>query len=148
MYRLLKILACIVILALSTALLVLRNAAADNTMGLDVVGYNHTDHDIGGFSVNGEAGSYLGKHEGGGGFSCCVSLPAKYTPGMTVKVTWTDEYNKNPQSRTVAVPTFGPKDTGVFAVHFLRNGEIKVFITDLVFLSNPDYPLKGDEARM
>ncbi|MGF6753542.1 DUF3304 domain-containing protein [Paraburkholderia sp. GAS42] len=147
MYRLLKILACIVILALSSALLIHRNAEADGTMGLDVVGYNHTDHDIGDFSVNSEAGSYVGKHEQHG-FSCCVSLPAKYSPGMTVTVTWTDEYNKNPQIRAVPVPPFKPKDTGVFAVHFLRNGDIKVFITDLVIISNPDYQLKGDEARM
>jgi len=147
MYRILKIVGCIVVLALSTALLVHRNAAADDTMGLDVVGYNHTDHDIGDFSVNNGAGSYVGKHDQHG-FSCCVSLPAKYTPGMTVTVTWTDEYNRNPQSRTVAVPPFGPNDTGVFAVHFLRNDDIKVFVTDLVLLSNPDYPLKGDQARM
>ena len=147
MYRILKIIACIVILALLSALLIHRNAEADGTMGLDVVGYNHTDHSIGDFSVNSEAGSFLARHEQSG-FACCVSLPAKYTPGMTVTVTWTDEYNKHPQSRTVPVPPFGPKDTGVFAVHFLCNGEIKVFVADLVFLSNPDYPLKGDEARM
>jgi len=100
MYRLLKMFGCIVILALSTVLLVHRNAAADDTMSLDVVGYNHTDHDIGDFSVNSETGSYVGKHDQHG-FSCCVSLSAKYTPGMTVRVTWTDEYNTNRQSRTV-----------------------------------------------
>jgi len=148
MYRIIKILGCTGILALSTALLAHRNATADDTMGLDVVGYNHTDHDIGDFSVNNEAGTYLGKHEGGGGFTCCASLPAKYKPGMTVTVTWTDDYNRNPQSRTVPVPAFGPKDTGLLAVHFLRNGDVKVFVTDLVFISNPDYPLKGDEAQM
>jgi hypothetical protein len=147
MYRLLKILACVVVLALSTALPVHRNAAANDAMGLDVVGYNHTDYSIGDFSVNEEAGSFLARHEQSG-FACCVSLPAKYTPGLTVMVSWTDEYNKNRQRRTVAVPPFGPKDTGVFAVHFLRNGEIKVFVTDLVFITNPDYPLNGDEARM
>ncbi|MCP3723236.1 DUF3304 domain-containing protein [Paraburkholderia sp. CNPSo 3272] len=147
MYRLIKILACIEILALSSALLIHRNAATDDTMGLDVVGYNHTDHSIGSFSVNSEAGSFLAKHEQGG-FACCVSVHAKYTPGMTVTVRWTDNYDKNPQSRTVTVPPFRPKDTGVFAVHFLRSGEIKVFVTDLVLTTNPEYPLKGDEAKM
>ncbi|WP_322028895.1 DUF3304 domain-containing protein [Paraburkholderia sp. J76] len=147
MNRLLKILAFVAILALSGALALHRTAKADETMGLDVVGYNHTDHDIGSFSVNSEAGSYIGKHEQGG-FACCVALPAKFSPGMTVTVKWTDAYNKNPQSRIVTVPPFSPKDTGVFAVHFLRSGEIKVFVTDLVFITNPDYPLKGDEATM
>jgi len=146
MYRLLKILACIAILALSTALLVHRNAAADGPMGLDVVGYNHTDHSIGDFSVNEEAGSFLARHEQGG-FACCVSLPAKYTPGMTVTVTWTDEYNKNRQSRTVPVPPYTPEDSGMFAVHFLSGGQIKVFVT-MYGPRHPNYPLKGDDARM
>jgi hypothetical protein len=121
--------------------------AADDTMGLDVVGYNHTDHDVDGFPVDGGAGSYLGKHEGGGRFACCVSQPVKYTPGMTVTVTRTDEYNKSPQSRTVPVPPYTPEDSGKFAVHFLRDGQIKVFVT-MLGPRHPNYPLKGDEARM
>ena len=145
MYRLLKILGRIGILALSTALLALRKAPADDTVGLDVVGYNHTDHSIGDFSVNREAGTFLARHEGGGGFTCCVSLPAKYTPGMTV--TWTDEYDEHQQSRVVAAPPYTPEDAGMFAIHFLRDGQIKVFVTMLAPW-HPNYPLTGDEARM
>ena len=33
------------------------------------------------------------------------------------------------------------------AVHFLRNGEVKVFAT-MYGLSHPDYPLQGEEATM
>ncbi|MGF6775423.1 DUF3304 domain-containing protein [Paraburkholderia sp. GAS334] len=146
MYRLLKILACVVILVLSTALLVHRNAEADDTMGLDVVGYNHTDHSIGSFSVNSQGSSFLARHEQGG-FACCVSLPAKYKFDMTVTVTWTDEYDEHPQSRVVAVPPYTPEDGGMFAVHFLRDGQIKVFVT-MLGPRHPNYPLKGDEARM
>ena len=146
MYRSIKFFAFVLILALSSALLIHRNAVADDTMGLDVVGYNHTDHDIGGFSVNGEAGSYVGKHEQGG-FACCAALPAKYAPGMTVTVKWADEYNRNPQSRTVTVPPYRPEDGGMFAVHFLRDGQIKVFVT-MYGPKHPGYPLQGEEARM
>ncbi|GFZ92196.1 DUF3304 domain-containing protein [Dyella caseinilytica] len=121
--------------------------AADDTMGLDVVGYNHTDHSIGDFSVNGEAGSFLARHSGGGGFACCVSLPSQYTPGMSVTVTWTDTYNAHPQSRVVVVPLYTPEDGGHFAVHFLRNGQIKVFVT-MYYPEHPNYPLKGDEVPM
>jgi hypothetical protein len=32
-------------------------------------------------------------------------------------------------------------------VHFLRNGEIKVFVT-IYMTWHPNYPLKGDEAKM
>jgi hypothetical protein len=36
---------------------------------------------------------------------------------------------------------------GRFAVHFLRDGNVKVFVT-MMSLHHPDYPLKGDEARL
>ncbi|MBB3255534.1 hypothetical protein F4827_000259 [Paraburkholderia bannensis] len=122
-------------------------ASSAETMGLDVVGYNHTDNSIGSFSVNGQGGSFLARHEGGGGFTCCVTLPAKYTPGLAVTVTWTDTYGEHPQSRVVAVPPFERKDAGMFAVHFLRDGQIKVFVT-MYGPRHPDYPLKDDEAKM
>ena len=118
----------------------------DDRMGLDVVGYNHTDHDIGDFNVNDAGGAYEGKHEGGKA-TCCISLPAKYRPGMTVQVTWSGLEVGTPQTRTVVVPPYGPHDTGEFDVHFLRNGQVKVFVTMLGPL-HPDYPLKGDEAKM
>jgi hypothetical protein len=120
--------------------------AGDETMGLDVVGYNHTDHSIGSFSVNGRGGSFLMSHKGGGGFVCCVSIPRIYKPGMTVTVRWTDEAGDNPQERAVVVPPYTPADGGMFAVHFLRSGEIKVFVT-MLGLGHPDYPLKGEEAK-
>ncbi|WP_240669160.1 DUF3304 domain-containing protein [Dyella sp. M7H15-1] len=121
--------------------------ASNDRMGLDVVGYNHTDRDIGWFSVGNGGGGYLGKHEGGGGFVCCISIPRKYKPGMTITVRW-GGVDRETQEQVVEVPPYTSKDTGVFAVHFLRNGSVKVFATDLVFLSNPDYPIKGDEAKM
>ncbi|GFZ92206.1 DUF3304 domain-containing protein [Dyella caseinilytica] len=141
----LKKLAVVLMLVLLSGLLA-GCQAADHTMGLDVVGYNHTDHDIGDFSVNGEAGSFLARHEAHG-MACCVSLPSRYTPGMSVTVTWTDTYNAHPQSRVVAVPPYTPEDSGAFAVHFLRNGDIKVFVT--MHLPYPDqYPVTADEAQM
>jgi predicted small secreted protein len=121
--------------------------AANDAMGLDVVGYNHTDRDIGRFTVANGGGGYLGKHEGGGGFSCCASIPRLYKPGMTVTVRW-GGVEVETQERVVEVPPYTPEDGGVLAVHFLRNGGIKVFVTMYVFLSHPNYPLKGDDARM
>ena len=133
-------------LMLLVALCVSLAACADDRMGLDVVGFNHTDHDIGDFNVNDAGGAYEGKHEGGKA-TCCISLPAKYRPGMTVQVTWSGLEVGTPQTRTVVVPPYGPHDTGEFDVHFLRNGEIKVFVT-IYMTWHPNYPLKGDEAKM
>jgi Protein of unknown function (DUF3304) len=133
-------------LMLLVALCLPLAACGDDRMGIEVVGYNHTDHDIGDFSVNDAGGAFEEKHHGGKA-TCCISLPAKYQPGMTVQVSWTDEIGEHPQTRTVVVPPFGPHDTGEFDVHFLRNGQVKVFVT--MYMSwHPNYPLKGDEAKM
>ena len=119
----------------------------NDSVPLEVVGYNHTDRDIGDFYVNGGWGSLLMKHSGGGGFTCCISVPPIYKPGMTVTVTWTDEAGENPHSREIPVPPYGPNDFGHFAVHFLRDGQIKIFVT-AYYPKHPLYPLKGDEAKM
>jgi hypothetical protein len=120
--------------------------ASDDAMGLDVTGYNHTDKDIGFFSVDGQGGSFVIRH-GQGGFSCCVSIPSKYTTGMTVTVRWGGEEIGKTQERVVAVPPYRPEDGAIFAVHFLRDGEIKVFVT-MYLLGYPKYPLKADEAKL
>ncbi|HET7329374.1 DUF3304 domain-containing protein [Dyella sp.] len=119
--------------------------ASDDTMGLDVVGYNHTNQDIGWFAVANGGGGYLGKHEQGG-FACCASIPRKYMPGMTVTVRW-GGVDRETQERVVEVPPYTSADGGHFSVHFLRNGDIKVFVT-MYYPRHPDYPLKGDEAKM
>lgn len=116
-------------------------------MELEVVGYNHTDHDIGFFTINGQGGTYVGKHKGGGHFTCCVSIPSKYVPGMTVTVRWSAEEFEGTQERVVKVPPYTPDTTGVFAVHFLRSGDVAVFAT-MYALQHPNYPLKGDAAKL
>jgi hypothetical protein len=116
-------------------------------MPLEIVGYNHTDTSIGWFHVNETGGPFVMKHKGGGKFTCCLSIPSTYKPGMTVQVGWGGQSVGITQERTVTVPPYGPKDGGEFAVHFLRDGQVKVFVT-MMSLRHPDYPLKGDEAKM
>lgn len=125
-------------------LLVFPLAACSQEMAsVEIVGYNHTDHSIGSFGVNGYGSIFQGRHSGGGKFTCCVNVPLKYKPGMSVKIDWTDEKGENPQVRTVLVPPYLPKATSTLAVHFLKGGEIKVFVTKYG-LGHPDYPLKGE----
>jgi len=121
-------------------------ACSEEKVGMDLVGYNHTDYEIGHFSVDESGGTYLGPHSGGGGFVCCVSVPRKYKSGMKVRIRW-DGKDDVVYDRIVDVPPYKPEDTGLFAVHFLRNGEVKVFVTSYT-PGHPDYPLKGDEAKM
>jgi hypothetical protein len=47
----------------------------------------------------------------------------------------------------VPVPKYDAKTAGSLNVHFLHNGEVKVFITKYT-LGHRDYPLKGKEAEM
>lgn len=121
------------------------SACEERLVATNVVGYNHTDQDIGHFTVDGRGGAYLGAHEGGGGFVCCVAVPASWRPDLTVKIGWTDDHDKNYRERVIAVPRY--HEIGHFSVHFLRNGEIKVFVT-MYALWSPHYPLKGLEARL
>lgn len=49
--------------------------------------------------------------------------------------------------RVVEIPKYDLKNADLFSVHFLRNGEVKVFVTGLL-LGHRDYPLKGKDAEL
>ncbi|NML32736.1 DUF3304 domain-containing protein [Paraburkholderia antibiotica] len=120
--------------------------AKSDTIGLDVTGYNHTDKDIGFYSVNGQGGSFVARH-GQGGSACCVSIPEKYIPGMTVTLRWGGEEIGKEQERVVSVPPYTADTAGHIAVHFLKNGDIEVFVT-MYYPENANYPLKGSAAKL
>ena len=53
-----------------------------------IVAINHTKWAINHFSVDGQSGiDIIGPYQGGGG-GCCYGVPAKWRPGMTVKIDW------------------------------------------------------------
>lgn len=124
---------------------------ASQTVTLSLVGYNHTDSGIGYYKVqveNGEGASagFLDAGAGGGGKTCCLSLP-KWHAGLKVKVTSQRTVGKELLlvEEVVPVPQWDPKKASRFNVHFLRTGKVKVFVTSSE-LSSDDYPLKGEEA--
>ncbi len=114
------------------------------TFGVGIVGYNHTDFGID-FYVNGSMGGGIGPNGGGGRHACCVSLPAHYKPGMTVHVLWKSTVESPDgnafKERDVRVPAYEAKNVGLFAVHFLKNGEIKVLAAGQYY-GHPEYPIK------
>ena len=118
-----------------------------NTLSTSLVGYNHTNQSVGHFAVNGVDGGFLGPHEGGGKFSCCASIPSQWHTGLTATVGWTDLNDEHYQERIVAVPPYEAKEAAQFSVHFLRTGDIKVFVTRYG-LRNPNYPLQGPESTL
>ncbi|SFO76515.1 Protein of unknown function [Cupriavidus sp. OV096] len=134
-------------LALLAGLCLPLTGCTEDRMTLNLVGYNHTDRSIHRYGVNEYGGGHLQAHRGGGGFTCCISIPRAYKPGMTVTVWGSDWDGKNAIRRVVEVPRYGPDEGGRFAVHFLRSGEVKVFVT-MMGLGHPDYPLKGEDAEL
>ncbi|MBA6041757.1 DUF3304 domain-containing protein [Pseudomonas carnis] len=111
-----------------------------------VVGYNHTDTTIVQFVLDGGGGeSFIRAHRGGGSTSCCTSIPDRWHPGYEVAIEWTTDL-ENFKQKVVAVPEYDARASRM-AVHFLRNGDVKIFVTSLS-LGHPDYPLTGPEAGL
>jgi Protein of unknown function (DUF3304) len=121
------------------------SAKRGKTVSADLTGYNHTDKTIAAFYVDGQWGGNVFPGTGGGSFVCCISLPAPWREGTKVTVSWEDHELKT-HSREVLVPRYDDRGGGM-TVHFLRDGQIKVFV-GMTFLGHPDYPLKGKESEL
>ncbi|ERH62344.1 membrane protein [Pantoea dispersa EGD-AAK13] len=129
-----------------------------------IVAINHTKWAINHFSVDGQSGiDAIGPYQGGGG-GCCYGVPAKWRPGMTVKVDWETGVGdmdgfpgfgddarylawekkmkaQNKQHRTVVpVPDYTGQKTCGITVHFLPCDEVKV-TTSCVSPGRPGYPI-------
>ena len=131
---------------------------------------NHTKWAINHFSINGQSGiDIIGPFQGGGG-GCCFSVPARWTPGMTVRVDWesgeasTDDFpgyenwNKylewekkikashRQHSKTVPLPDYNGQDVCGITVHFLPCDDVMV-TTSCYTYGSPSYPIK-EPVRM
>ncbi|MFK3841026.1 DUF3304 domain-containing protein [Serratia sp. NPDC087055] len=126
---------------------------------------NHTQWAINHFSVDGQSGiDIIGPYQGGGG-GCCYGVPAKWRPGMTVRVDWQsgeastddfpgyqdrakylawekkiDESNRN-HSKIVPVPDYSGQKTCGITVHFMPCDEVKV-TTSCANYGHPEHPIK------
>jgi len=148
------------------------NPTATKPITVGITGYNFTAEGVQEYDVNGMRGSNLPPYGGGGSTSCCVSLPAKWTPELKVKVSWTmghytlpwekrkkmsvDEeaaccWVQRTLSKFVPVERYG-EEGGRLQVFFLANDEIRVWVSNIGLLS-PDhpshmsYPKKPDTAE-
>jgi len=142
-----------------------ENESAGRGGGGSIKAVNHTKWAINHFSVNGQSGiDIIGPWQGGGG-GCCYGAPAKWTPGMTVKVDWQTgvggmagfpgfdkweaylEWKKKMKaqnrehSQIVAVPDYSGQDTCGITVHFLPCDQVKV-TTNCYAYGSPEYPIK------
>ncbi|MDN2672026.1 DUF3304 domain-containing protein [Janthinobacterium sp. SUN026] len=121
---------------------------------VNLSGYNHTDHGVGSYEVTLQNGAtagagYLDAGQGGGGLTCCLSIPRVWQAGMTANIVMhTIKNGKDIRvEQTVPVPKYAPADAGRFVVHFLHDGSYKVFVTKYS-LGHRKYPLSGKEAEL
>ena len=145
------------------------NAAKPVTVG--ITGYTFTSEGIQEYYVNGMRGSNLPPYGGGGSTSCCVSLPAKWSPDLTVKVEWITGHWTAPMDQiqamdiseaikcclarrtlTKVVPVERYEEGGLVQVFFLPNDEIKVWVYDPgpqnpSHRSDMGYPKKPDTTE-
>lgn len=142
------------ICALLPAALVLAAIGAPSTTVLEITAYNHTDQGVGSYSVSTPGGDrvgagYLDAGAGGGGYTCCISVPSVWRPGLAVTVSYVTIVNnaKKTLVHVVSIPQYDTKTANTMIVHFLRNGDVKVFVTGIM-LGHRDYPLKGKEAEL
>jgi hypothetical protein len=138
---------------------------AQNAQAGTIDGINHTHWAINRFSVEGRSAlDIIGAYQGGGG-GCCYIAPARWQPGMTVRVDWetgvaySDDFpgftdrpkyfawkkkinaQKRQHSKTVPVPDYtGQKVCGI-TVHFLPCDELQVS-TSCYAYGSPEYPIK------
>jgi len=151
----------LIVLAMLVAALGLAacSPTAAKPVAVGITGYNFTAEGVQEYYVNGMRGSNLPPYGGGGSTSCCVSLPAKWTPELTVKVSWTigdytlpwsklepmtpDErsaccWRQRTLSKVVPVKRYDER-VGRVQVFFLANDQIQVWVSNVGLLS-PDHP--------
>jgi hypothetical protein len=128
-----------------------------------IEGYNHTSAAINWFTVDGNGGSNFGPYLGGNSQTCCIALPRKWRPGLTVLVEWekdpsphdyatiterrfSDAWTKRMEefelkntrhSATVEVAPY--EELGLLNVHFLPCDQVKVSAS-LTYLGMPNHP--------
>lgn len=123
-------------------------------ISVSLTAYNHTENGVGSYIVtladgtSVEAG-YLAPGEGGGGETCCLSIPLVWKSGMKATISMHILKNGKPirVEKMVAIPRYNSSDAGRFVVHFLHDGSLKVFVTKYS-LGHRKYPLSGKEAEL
>lgn len=135
----------VALLLLSICLFLSSGCQKKKSFPVGVAAYNHTDKTIVDFEINDDGvGRAIFPHSGGG-VTCCLSMPAKWHQGQLLKVRWATKLNAPYEEQVVSVPKYMEVDG--FSIHFLRSGEVKVFVSRYR-LGSPQYPLTGPEAGL
>ena len=144
-------------IALLTGITLMSTACSKEPAGVsaNMTVYNHMVTGVASYGVELSTGSsidagYVAPGEGGGAITCCLTLPLVWTPNLTatIKKNLFDKDGKLVATfKTVPVPKYASPPPAQFVVHFLFNGNVKVFATEYS-LHHGKYPLRGKEAEL
>ncbi|MBG6029450.1 DUF3304 domain-containing protein [Proteus hauseri] len=134
-----------------------RTKPENSILGAGLQGYNHTQFEISGFSINEGYGSI-------GGTVCCVMIPEKWRPNLIAHIQWkkvdttkfppppdfdqVEAYkrwkqqlrdNTSTHEAWVPIPQYDKEVCGV-DVHFLPCDEVKI-TTSCYSYGDPEYPI-------
>ncbi len=121
------------------ALSACEGRAKERTVGVTLTGLDHLpEHlSIQEFSVNGVSGHQAGK---GGSQVCCLSLPARWRPGIKMRVAWavTNWRDKVYSLHETEVELERYSEVGKLYVHFLPDGSVRA-VSSLEYPESPTY---------
>ncbi|MES2076564.1 MAG: DUF3304 domain-containing protein [Pseudomonadota bacterium] len=135
----------------------------DDFTGVSLTGVQHMGHDfnISEFYVDGYYGSNVGREGGGGGYLCCVMLPTKWRPGLSVEVRWAvGNWSKLDRSQTVLgdyssltfelykaqVPVEKYEAAEAVYVHFFAGGKARV-VSSIAGPGGPRHPISRSDLH-
>jgi hypothetical protein len=144
-------------LVVLSAALMLSACFEEEMDSVSYQGANHTNIAAMYVTINGEGGIMIAMEHGYGGNVCCVNVPKKWRPGLTVTVGWQDEghflRDKNGnevlrdgnnilvsaprKTKTVAIPEYATPE--ILWIHFFPNDEIKLVMSKY----GPGHPKHG-----
>jgi hypothetical protein len=146
-----------------------RKRVKFTAVGLTGVQHIGSAYNVSEFYVDGYSGGNVGRGGGGGGTVCCLSLPVKWRPDLTVDVRWSvgDWSNENTEE-TTARNYSSIKSEGVyrarvpvekydaphhFYVHFFKGGRVRV-VASKYYPESKNHPIpdqddsQGDSASI
>jgi len=136
----------------------------DSFAGVGLTGVHHlgTAFNVAEFYVDGYYGSNVGRGGGGGRNTCCVMLPRKWRPELSVEVRWSlnDWSHENPAeikagnydsvvgggSYIARIPVERYEKAEHVWVHFFAGGKARV-VSSGIGSEGPEHPIQEDDKH-
>ena len=136
---------------------------AESFQAVSVTGVHHMGDkfNVAQFYVDGYDGSNVGREGGGGSDVCCVMLPKKWRPGLSVEVRWTvNDWTQENRAEIEAGNDSSVGGLGYIAnvpvehyevaehlwVHFFAGGKVRV-VSSMPGSGGPTHPIQDNDPH-